>query len=65
MSSKMKKSKQTTSATGGTKLTLPSFLDPKSPLYATDFFQAYFYISMILIDHEFTRGENFIKVGST
>ena len=58
----MNKSEQTTSAAGGPKVVLPSFLDPHSPLYATSFFQTYFYISMILIDHEFTSVGTFLRV---
>ncbi len=58
----MNKSEQTTSAAGNSKVVLPSFLDHQSPFYATDFFSAFFYISMILLDHEFTAGENFLKV---
>ena len=54
----MNKSKQTTSTAGGPKVVLPSFLDPQSPFYATSFFQAYFYISMILIGHKFTWTRN-------
>jgi hypothetical protein len=58
----MSKTEQTTSTTGVSKVVLPSFLDPVSPFYATDFFQAYFYISMILIDHKFVAEETFIKI---